>query len=245
MTRLFVGGCILVFVWSALDAGLLNLFDREGGIEALLLGGRTSWEKLRWGALATQLVSTEPWRLLSATFVHFGLLHVGFNMLAIISLGRALEPQLGPARYIVTLLGTALFGFVTSHVWHTQVSPFHGLTAGASGGVLGLAGALIGYLYARGNPAWKQIGAQVVLYAVLFAVMLPVNNAAHAGGLLSGLPLGYLFCKERRRHRHAWAFRWLAGAFIAASVASIVLSHTSDVWRAERARDLIRQNLRR
>ena len=131
MTRLFVGSCFVVFFWSALDAGILNVFAREGGIESLLLGGPTQWEKVRWGALSVRLVSTEPWRLLSATYVHFGLLHVGFNMLAIVSLGKALEPQLGPARYVVTLIGTAVIGFIASHLWYTEFSAFRGLTAGS------------------------------------------------------------------------------------------------------------------
>ncbi len=242
MTRLFVAACTATWFLAALDVGLSSPFEREGALGALLMGSESIWEKLRWGAVAPQLVASEPWRLLSATFVHFGVLHVLFNMMAVISLGRTLEPQLGPARYVVTLLSTALLGFVASHVWYTQFSGFGGLTAGASGGVLGLAGALIGYLYARRNPAYKQIAMQVVLYAVLFGVMLPVNNAAHAGGLLSGLPLGYLFCKERHRQRRVRLFRVLAAIMMLASLLSVVLSHRSDVWRAERAREQIRQS---
>lgn len=229
MTKLFVGACTLVFAFQTLGAGELSWF-----------GGKTS-EVLRWGGLSPVLGVREPWRLLSATFVHFGILHLVFNMLGTVDLGRLLEPQLGSARFLVTLLFTAVAGFLVSQLWYLEISPSNTLTGGASGGLFGLVGTLIGTLYARGNPAWKQIAVRFGVYAVLFAVVLPVNNAAHAGGFLAGLPLGYLFYKESRPWRRHRLFRWCAGIGLVLSVGSVTASHLSDVWKVERAREILRQ----
>jgi membrane associated rhomboid family serine protease len=237
MTKLFVGGCCVVFALLIIDAGELSI-----------LGAPTYWGPLRWGALTPGLGPVEPWRFVAATFVHFGALHIVFNMLALVYLGRSLEPQLGSARYIVLLVVTSTAGFVLSWVWDIGSGALNGVTGGASGGVFGLVGALIGYLYARRDPAWKQIAIRFGLYAVLMAVMMGagsggirINNAAHLGGFLAGAPLGYFFYKESRPWRRHTLFRVLAACCVALCLASVVLSHHSDVWRAQRAIELLRR----
>lgn len=229
MSKFFVGLCSIVFALILLDSR-----------EVQLLGSTLKWPLLRWGAVAPQLVEREPWRLLSATFIHFGVLHIVFNMLALIDLGKLLERQLGSTRFCLVVVGTALSGFAVSHVWYGYVLQVNTLTGGASGGIFGLSGALIGSLYARRDPAWKQVTLRFALYSALYFVMLPVNNAAHAGGFVLGLPLGYLFHKERRPANHNLLFRWLAAACIVLSLASIVLCAASDVWRKERVSELRR-----
>jgi membrane associated rhomboid family serine protease len=222
ITRLTIGLCLFVFAFQSLGGGRIELFG----------SGRLS-EALRWGALTPALASSEPWRLLSATFVHFGLLHIGFNLTAMVDLGKWGERTLGSARFCVIFVATAVFGFVVSCWWYAD-SP-HVLTGGASGGIFGLVGTLIGYLYARKDPAWKQMATRVALYTLVFAFLMPVNNAAHLGGGALGLCAGYFAYKEKRPYKLEALFRGLAVACVAASFASIVLCHVSNVWRQQRA----------
>lgn len=221
LTKLFVGLCLIVFAFTTAGAGKLDV-----------LGGSTS-QTIRWGALLTGFGFQEPWRFLSAMFVHYGILHVGFNMMALWDVGRAIEQRIGSARFVLLFLGTGIVGFVASEYWYA----FRGAytpTAGASGGLFGLIAAFIGYLYAQGDPAWKQFLVRVVVYAAIFAFALPVNNAAHIGGALAGFPLGYAFYKEKRPWQRRWLFGGLAALLVVASLASIALSLRSPLWRVVR-----------
>ncbi len=230
MTKLFVGMCSVVFAFLTLDTGQLSI-----------MGSDTHWSELRWGALTPLLGKDEPWRVLSATYIHFGILHIVFNMMATIDLGKLLERLVGPSRFIVALLVSAIAGFVVSQWWSLNFGTLRSITGGASGGIFGLGGVLIGYLYARRDPAWKQIGIRFAVYAALFAVVFPVNNAAHIGGFIAGAPLGYVFCKEARPWRRHGLFRVLAACLLLASVASVALSHVSGVWEQRRALEMQRR----
>ncbi len=226
-TRLFVGLCALVFVFMTLASGKLELLG----------SGRPS-EALRWGAIYTPLLGSEPWRYLSAAFVHFGVLHIGFNMMTLWDLGKSTEQRLGAGRFVLILLGTSVLGFVASHVWYDQALGRPAFTAGASAGLFGLIGTLVGYLYAARDPAWKQFLVRVAIYAAIFAVAFPVNNAAHVGGFLAGVPLGYLFYKEKRPWKRNAVFNVIAVVGVVASLASIGLSHASPAWKTQRALEL-------
>lgn len=221
MTRLIVGLCLFVFAFLAFG---------DGEIE-LLGAGRLS-TALRWGALMPALAYVEPFRLLSAMFVHFGLLHIGFNLTALVDLGKWAERTIGSARFVVIFTATGVAGFIVSCLWYRD-TPFVP-TAGASGGIFGLVGALVGYLFARRDPAWKQVATRVGIYTLLFSFLLPVNNAAHLGGCVVGLVSGYWTYRERRPYRAERIFRWLAGACVVAFFTSIVLSHLSGIWKEQR-----------
>ncbi len=228
LTKLYVGVCVIIFVIMAIASGKLEI-----------LGGARPSEALKWGALFTPLGREEPWRYLSATFVHFGMLHVGFNMMALWDLGRVTEARLGSGRFALIFIGTSIAGFVASDLWYA----FRGqpaFTAGASAGLFGLIGCLVGYLYAAKDPAWKQFLTRVVIYAAIFAFALPVNNAAHAGGFFAGVPLGVLFYRENRPWRRSRLFSVVAGVVLLASLGSIAASHRSPAWQELRRIELAR-----
>lgn len=226
MTKLYVGLCVVV--WIAMTAAT----------KLEMLGG-TSSEALRWGAVGGLLGRVEPWRYLSAMFVHFGALHLLFNGMALWDFGRATEQRVGAGRFVVVFITTGVVGFIVSDVWYSM-SNSGWLTAGASGGLFGLVGFLIGYLYAARDPAWKSFLMRVAIYAVIFAVALPVNNAAHIGGFVMGVPLGWGFFKERQPHLRLRLFNVIAGILVVASLASIALSHRSPAWRVQREIELAR-----
>ena len=173
-------------------------------------------------------------------FAHGSVLHVVMNMLALWSLGRRIEEGLGWARFTFIFILTGVLGFIVSDFWYALRSPVLVPTVGASGGLFGLAGAYIAYLYARRDPIYKDLLLQLVIFSVVIALYMPVNNAAHVGGFLTGAPMGYLFYKENRPWRHEFVFRPIALLCIVASVASVILCQTSSEWRIRRQMEIER-----
>lgn len=223
MVRFFLGLCVIVFAVTAL-----------GGDQVRLLGSPLASQSLRWGALHPILVWQEPWRLLSAVFVHLGILHLLMNMSALVSLGAGLERAFGSTRFVITFVGTGVFGFVVSTAWGLLGLGVLAQTAGASGGLFGLVGFEIGYLYRSGDSRWKQALMRSVIAMVLISLLFSANNAAHVGGGVAGMVLGYLSFKEHLWRRFASTWRVVAIAMVVASVVSIGLCYQSPAWRTVR-----------
>jgi membrane associated rhomboid family serine protease len=219
--------CLLVFALAvALDKRLPIFPERNFGLPF-----RTS-TLLRLGVLVPALVPSEPWRLLSAVFLHYNALHIAMNLYGLVALGRTLEARFGPARSLLIFVGAGLGGFVVSYFW-TDAG-----TAGASGGVFGQLGAVIGVLVARRLPGWKDLLFQNLAYALLMGFMFRVNNAAHLGGFVVGFGLGYALDKERVRPVTNQVFNALAGLAALASVASVALCTTSPYPKFVRQQEL-------
>jgi len=232
MTRFFTGLCFAVFALGTLGSG---------GLPPIFGSYFAASELLRWGAIGFDLGRFEPWRYLSAVFVHLNLVHLGLNMLSLLYLGRMLEQQVGGARFALLFVVTGTAGFIVSDLWHTYLGvPW--ITAGASGSLFGMMGAFIGWLYARRDPEWKNVLLRFAVYAVAFAFAFPVNNAAHLGGFVAGFPIGFLLQRERRPERHKRVFAVLAGLCLILSLASIVLSATSPIWKLRKAIEVERES---
>lgn len=228
ITQLFIGLCVIVFILGVVASG---------GVPPIWGSSFAISQLLRWGAIGAELGRSEPWRYLSAVFVHLNLVHLALNMLSLVYLGRQFEQQLGGGRMALIFVLTGALGFVASDLWNTYRGvPW--ITAGASGGLFGLMGALVGALYSRRDPAWKDVLLRFAVYAAVFALTFPVNNAAHIGGFLTGFPLGYLFQRERRTELRDRAFQVLAIVLVALSAGSVVLSARSPVWRELRQVEL-------
>jgi membrane associated rhomboid family serine protease len=137
------------------------------------------------------MVRGEWWRLVTAMFLHGGLLHIGFNIWCLVDLGPEVESLFSIQKYIVLYLVTGVFGFMVSLFW----SPL-GISIGASGAIVGLIGILIGASYHMGQLG-KTYRSQLWRWVIYIAAMmlipgLGIDNAAHFGGLVAGLVLGYL-----------------------------------------------------
>jgi rhomboid protease GluP len=160
---------------------------------------------LTWGADFGPyvLILGEWWRLLTATFVHVGLLHLATNMWCLWNLGLLGEPLLGPFGMFAAYVLTGIGGNLLSTAVHPGVpgSP-HGIVgAGASGAVFGLAGVLILLLKSPLLPLpqveVQRLRKSVIWFAVLNFLIgagtwvagtsLQIDNMAHLGGFLSGL----------------------------------------------------------
>ncbi|MEP7051819.1 MAG: rhomboid family intramembrane serine protease [Pseudomonadota bacterium] len=221
LTRLFLGLNLLVFALCVLTDRRLPLFQDNFRMSTTL----------RFGALLGRLGAAQPWRYLSAVFVHYNLLHVGMNCMVLTRVGASAEREFGKARFVVLFVVSGVLGFLVSNQWSGGVDP---PTAGASGAIFGLFGSIIGVLFARRNPAWKQALVENLVWLAILALMGPINNAAHVGGLATGALLGFLFSKEARKQRLDLPFGLIAGLLLALSLASVVLSTLSPVWRLVR-----------
>ena len=167
---------------------------------------------IRFGATDTEriLFYGEWYRLLTATFVHVGLIHIATNMWCLWNLGLLGEPLLGPWGLVAVYFLTGIAGNLLSLAWNVGLavvrhdpSGLLSVGAGASGAVFGIAGILIVLLSNRQLPIpaveLSRLRRSVIQFAVLNLVIglganltsfIRIDNLAHLGGFLSGLALG-------------------------------------------------------
>jgi rhomboid protease GluP len=152
---------------------------------------------VEWGATQHYLIEQgEWWRLITATFLHAGFLHILLNGYALYVIGMDLEGLVGRARFAAIYAISGLAGSVASFAF----SPANVSGVGASGAIFGLVGALGVYfglhrrLFGRvGNlQFWNIIIVIVLNLAIGFSHFFPIDNAAHVGGLLAGAAVGYV-----------------------------------------------------
>jgi membrane associated rhomboid family serine protease len=235
MTKLIAALCILVY-------GLCLLSNGPFDLRVAVSGAFRSSTLLRFGVLGADLGWEEPWRLLAACFLHFGVLHIGMNMWSFVALGRSLEPHFGSARFAILYVLTGSVGFLASQVWYDWRHPGQFIpTAGASGAIFGLIGAFVGVLWARRNPSWTRVLVNYLVYAAIIGYVMPVNNAAHVGGFFAGIAVGALFEREPQPRRRDGLMKVLAGLCLLACVGSVALSARSPVWKQVREAELQRQ----
>ncbi|PYU59029.1 MAG: hypothetical protein DMG55_14590, partial [Acidobacteria bacterium] len=148
---------------------------------------------LRWGADYGPLtLHGQWWRMLVSTFLHFGLIHLLFNMFVLFNIGLFLEGLADRIPFVVLYLVCGLGGSAASLAWHPSI-----VSAGASGAIFGLYGALLGFLIRhRGSIPAESLaslrkGALTFLgYNLLYGLRPGVDMAAHLGGLATGFVLG-------------------------------------------------------
>ena len=153
-------------------------------------------DAIRWGAdFGPFTIGGEWWRLFTSMFVHFGIIHIGFNMWCLWSLGISLEQLMGRKAFAFTYFASGLAASVVSVAW----SPWRA-SAGASGAIFGLAGEFVSYLLLRKTSIERSAVKQqlkslaiFILYNLLRgAASVGIDNSAHLGGLAAGLILGAL-----------------------------------------------------
>ncbi len=135
----------------------------------------------------------EAWRLLTSMFLHSGLIHITFNMVALYFLGALAEPAFGRWRFFALYLLSGLSGGVALLYFGGFDQP----AVGASGAIFGLLGSVLGYSLRRGTFSWKNplIRQLLILLAinVWLGLSIPnISNTAHMGGLAGGFAFGWL-----------------------------------------------------
>jgi membrane associated rhomboid family serine protease len=218
-TKAIAAICIVVY-------GLMML--AETGLGSFGVMSFHSSTTMRFGALWGGVVGQEPWRLLSAVFLHAGLLHIVMNMLGLVNLGRALEPHWGSARFLLLYLISGVLGFAATVWWRGEMAH----SVGASGAIFGLLGAFIGALIIRRNPGWQQVFMSNLIMAFMLGfVFQNVDNTAHAGGFVAGLVMGLGLELEKQPRKRDRLMAVLALVGLLAVPASIALSARSPVWK--------------
>lgn len=194
---------IAVFVWLV-DVLFLN---HRLGLELALYGPNVALGQW-WRTIGAVFVHAEPDFIrggatspISAGLTE-GLLHIGFNMWVVVTLGFMFERSIGSARMLILSLIAALGASASSLYFNYGI-----VTVGASGMILGWAGALLPLATAQGR---RQIGMWLVQIAVL-SLLPGVSWAGHLGGFLFGLAGGAAL----RQRRAFWA---IASALLAIAV---------------------------
>lgn len=124
----------------------------------------------------------EWYRVLSSGFVHFGVIHIAFNMYLLFMLGQILEPAVGRLRFVLVYFSALLAGSAGAMV--LQPDGFHG---GASGAVFGLMGAaFVGYRVRGINPFATGIGTLLVLNLFITFAIPGISIGGHLGGVIAG-----------------------------------------------------------
>ena len=159
---------------------------------------------IRWGAdFGPLTLGSQPWRMVSAAFVHIGAMHIFFNMWCLVSLGGLAEAIYKRTAYLFMYVLSGITGSLFSLI----VYPFT-VSAGASGAIFGIVGALIaafklGRLRIPPPIVKKQLTNLFVFagFNLIYGAVAPgVNNAAHLGGLAGGLLMGAIIAVAIRKH---------------------------------------------
>jgi rhomboid protease GluP len=195
----------------------------------------SSADLFRWGANSAWAVARdhEYWRLLTATFLHGGLIHLAMNMLGLWSAGKLLNRLYGNGQFLLVYFASALVGSAASLHFGAQAS----VSVGASGAVFGVLGALIVAARRYREQLPKALNRHIMTSEGVFLVYALLNgfaregidNAAHVGGLLAGAAMtGVLASVLAPKAAGARGVRAAAiTTGVVAAVAGLVLSTSS------------------
>lgn len=148
-------------------------------------------------------LTSEWWRLLTSMFLHGGIMHLLFNMMALVQIGVQLEALVGRVQFALAYVLCGLAGSVTSLWW---TSPDISVSVGASGAIFGMFGMLLMVLMLEREMDWKSKRAMLTNMAVVIGINLAygmrggIDNAAHIGGLVAGIVLGAILLLRSGRY---------------------------------------------
>lgn len=142
------------------------------------------------------LLEGQWYRLLTSSFLHFGLAHLVNNLILLICLGSYLERRYGKIRFIILYLVSAVGSSLIS-LWHMLYTQNIAVSAGASGVVFGMVGALL-FLVLKNKGRFEDLSLRRFLLMMALALYngfatAGVDNAAHVGGLITGFVVGAVF----------------------------------------------------
>jgi rhomboid protease GluP len=225
-TNLVIGGCSVLYLLTLLASGgaigmsgLFNLLAPS--TQALFLFGAS-------GAIPVFALD-RWWTILSAGWLHGGLLHILFNMLWVRQLAPAVGSMYGPSRLVIIYTVAGIVGFFLSSLAGVLLPGVPilggaGFTIGASAPIFGLLGALVRYGHRTGS---SLVGSQAWGYALtlfIFGLLMPgVDNWAHGGGFAGGYLAAMLLDPlQRERPAHLGAALACLGLTVLSVLVSIV-----------------------
>ena len=203
----------------------------SGGLGALFgLGGINGLVLARMGSSSSYFDLAQPWRLITAIFLHGSLLHLGFNMWVLMDLGPIIEELYGSARFLFVFIVTGVCGYILSFLTG------HPNSVGASGSLLGLIGLLLALTWGRQSIAMRTLRSQLLYWLVYIAVIGfvmqgAIDNYAHIGGFAAGFLLGKIMADRQPadvvERRRAYALGWTTGFVVLTSFALMLVNYFS------------------
>lgn len=180
-----------------------------------------------WGANLLPLTVDQPWRLMSATVLHAGLVHLGFNMWVLWDAGRIAERFYGSLQFLLIYLLSGLFGSLASLFFAART----GVSVGASGAIFGVVGALLAALFTKQSKLPPGLAAGMRSSMLLFVgyslfmgfISSFIDNAAHIGGLVAGFAAAVILAErfdweEYRRSAIQRSILTIGAAMVAAFI---------------------------
>lgn len=188
--------CVVVALWTFLGddignrdwltfASIQNQLDSE-------------WDPSKFEDAAIDIRRGEVWRLVTPIFVHFGLLHLIFNLMWLNELGAQIESRKGWLKYLLLIIALAVF----SNVVEVLVSQSPANFGGMSGVVYGLLGFI--WMKSQYDPSDRlyvdprTLRFMLIWFGICFLPIFSIANGAHTGGLVLGMALGYLSSQLRQ-----------------------------------------------
>jgi membrane associated rhomboid family serine protease len=183
---------------------------------------------IHWGAGFGPLTTHgQQWRLFTEIFLHFGILHITFNMIVLWQIGPLVERLFGNFCFLVIYLLAGLCGSLLSELTHPM-----SVAGGASGAIFGLFGALFGFLIVQRGAIPRPILKSLVSSTMIFVAyniaaglsQKGIDMAAHGGGLVGGMIFGALLTRSLSPRKPA----------IGRVLIVTILGFTSVAWAAAR-----------
>lgn len=146
------------------------------------------------------LYGGEYYRLFTSMFLHFGFYHLLNNMVMLLAVGWNLEQEIGKIKFLLIYLLSGLCGNVLSALWDLHTAEY-AVSAGASGAIFGITGALI-YIAFRNHWRVGNVYGRGLVFSVVLSLYLGfssggVDNFAHIGGLVSGALLAVMLYRKK------------------------------------------------
>lgn len=216
--------CLMYLVSLAATFRETGSLVPQGGI--FNIGGIAGDVLQRLGASLPLFIDrSQPWRFVTAIFLHGSILHIGFNMWVLMDIGPQIEELYGSARYLFMYVITGIGGYVLS-------SYFGHFSVGGSGAILGLIGVLLALSIGRQSAGMKMLRGQLIRWLIYIAVwgfLFPgIDNMAHLGGFATGFLLGKLLSDRPPatgdERKLAYGMGWFAALTVVASFVMAALS---------------------
>lgn len=203
LQALFTRSSPFTMIFIGVNVGVYVLMCLAGGIaitapdHAVLIG---------FGAKQNELIAQQHqyWRLVTSIFIHVGIIHLLINNYALWIVGQEIERIYGSSRFVVLYLATGVLGSLGSYAFNPQAT-----SAGASGAIFGLFGVMATFAFRYRSEIPAAIGREIkrrvipiIALNLIFGLSVRiVDNAAHIGGLLSGVVLALVVPYKRPRER--------------------------------------------
>lgn len=160
---------------------------------------------MRHGAMYRELITQEQeyYRIITCLFLHFGITHLLNNMVMLGAVGWNLEMEIGKIRFLLIYFGSGILGNILS-LWHDIQTDTNVVSAGASGAIFGLMGALLYVVIANRGRLGRLSGRGMLIMVALSLYFgftsSGVDNLAHVGGLVCGVIMAAVLYRKKRQY---------------------------------------------